>query len=552
MSKSFAGEFLQTFREFELPPEISERFRAVKCLAENESSGTYLLSENGIGRLLVLKRWRKSEVSSCIGHDAEALSSLSHKGLPKFEAAFENNAFRFTLWEYVDGIPLDQYLSEHLLNTEQAVSIVTGLCDILTFLHSQPEPIIHRDIKPSNIILDPRDHAVTLIDFGISRKYVEGATSDTVYLGTHKFAPPEQYGFTQTDCRADLYALGVLLRYMLTGETDSKAKIHDKELDRIVRKCSAFSPDERYRSAAALKKAIISAQKHTRKKIMGGLVAVLAACFLLAIGFVVGRLTGVVTLPVVTDLPAKTEDPAASAVMFKEPQIEQAVRLILSKKEGDAITKNELEGITHLYFAARNVADTIESYEAYTGAHWGSRPQLSGTIESLDDLRMMPNLRELNFFIQPFSDLSPLVECQQIKSLSFFQCNFTDITPLTELTRLEFLRIDDCPVSDVSCVGSIKTLKDLRLLLSDVILGSVANLGALEHVEELHLTCALDSLDGIEKYEKLVFLSLRNNAIVSDLSPLDGCPALRTLQLPPGYDDVYETLTNKNVYLVNW
>lgn len=585
MSKSFADDFIKIFRELDLPREIAGRFQTIQCLSETENSGTYLLSERNSGQLFVLKTTSKSDMPPHTGHDAELLCALSHKGLPKLEAVFENGDSRFTLWEYVDGIPLDQYLSEHPISREQIIDISTKLCDILTFLHTQPEPIIHRDIKPSNIILDPRDQAVTLIDFGISRKYIEGATRDTVYLGTQKFAPPEQYGFTQTDCRADLYALGVLLRYMLTGETDSNIEIRDKELDRIVRKCSAFSPDKRYKCAAALKRALISAKKRKRRKTLSGLAAVLAACLLLTIGFVVGRLTGVVTPPAVTDAPAETDDPAktnaptetddpaARAVMFKEPLIEQAVRLSLGKGAGEEITHDELKGITRLFFAGQEIANADKGFGEISNAFNESTEWYSGTIQTLDDLRMLPNLREVSFSDQPFIDLSPLADCLWLRSLYFKRCSFWDLSPLVKCARLESLSLDQCAeVTDISLlaevenltylnirvntprdltrIGNIRSLRTLVLCLPETWVDGFTDWVIPEQLEVLDLFLKLNSLDGIERFQHLKELRLGGEAVLHDLSPLNGCPALRTLSVPSGSESVCETLTNSDVMVI--
>ena len=83
-----------------------------------------------------------------------------------------------------------------------------------------------------------------MIDFGISRVYDETAETDTVCFGTRHFAAPEQYGFSQTDARADIFSAGVLLGFLLTGETNSssaRSRIKNPRLRKIVEKCTAFA-----------------------------------------------------------------------------------------------------------------------------------------------------------------------------------------------------------------------------------------------------------------------------------------------------------------------
>lgn len=87
-------------------------------------------------------------------------------------------------------------------------------------------PVIHRDLKPSNIIVTGANYtpddgltfsSLVIIDLGIARVWHDGADADTVKFGTRPYAPPEQYGFGQTSVRSDVYALGALLFFCLTG-----------------------------------------------------------------------------------------------------------------------------------------------------------------------------------------------------------------------------------------------------------------------------------------------------------------------------------------------
>ncbi|PZD93667.1 hypothetical protein DNH61_23940 [Paenibacillus sambharensis] len=103
------------------------------------------------------------------------------------------------------------------MELHRAVDIASQLCSALEYLHEQDPPIIHRDIKPSNIMLDSGGF-VRLIDFGISRLVKHNQQQDTTKLGTPGFAAPEQGGSSgQTDARSDLYSVGALLYYMLSG-----------------------------------------------------------------------------------------------------------------------------------------------------------------------------------------------------------------------------------------------------------------------------------------------------------------------------------------------
>ena len=121
------------------------------------------------------------------------------------------------------------------------------------------------------------DGQVVLIDFDIAREYNSASETDTQFFGTREYAPPEQYGFSQTDSRTDIYSFGVLLRYMLTGSEheDESIRIY-KPLARIIKKCTAFAPKERFTSADAVKKALLAANPKAQRK-RGTLIALCSA-----------------------------------------------------------------------------------------------------------------------------------------------------------------------------------------------------------------------------------------------------------------------------------
>ena len=148
------------------------------------------------------------------------------------------------------------------LYEKPVINAMMQLCATLDFIHGLR--IVHRDIKPSNILLGS-DGNIRLIDFEAARFVRDGKDRDTRYLGTDGFAPPEQYGFSQTDLRADIYAAGQTMKTLL-GSLSAK-----KKYSKIIRKCTALDPAKRYQSARALADAL----NNKREKIF--VFAVLAA-----------------------------------------------------------------------------------------------------------------------------------------------------------------------------------------------------------------------------------------------------------------------------------
>ena len=149
----------------------------------------------------------------------------------------ENGAYFIS--EYVEGTPA----SERAFSENEAVKLLLELCAAIKALHRAG--VIHRDIKPSNIICGNDGH-IRLIDFDSARLWVEFQSRDTEILGTGGYAAPEQYGFMQTDDRSDIYAFGVTMEEIL-GENAEKPKFR-----RIIRRCTQFDPDRRYRDISAV------------------------------------------------------------------------------------------------------------------------------------------------------------------------------------------------------------------------------------------------------------------------------------------------------------
>ena len=161
--------------------------------------------------------------------------------------------------EYVRGETLAQLVERRGPSKELAISVGVRLCDALAELHEALDtPIIHRDVKPSNILLS--DGRLVLLDLGIAREQRADAQHDTVCFGTPGYAPPEQFGYGQTDVRSDVYAAGMAIAFCLTGRSDNEdlrsRKFCDPEipgeLGAVLAKATEFDPAARYASASEM------------------------------------------------------------------------------------------------------------------------------------------------------------------------------------------------------------------------------------------------------------------------------------------------------------
>ena len=518
-----------------LPSRLLQRYEIMEMLSETLQSETFLLKSRETGKPLVAKLYQRPFASD--SGELQILAQLDHPAIPRPIDGISTDDSFCVVREYVEGRPLDEL--DVPLSHELALDIAVQLCDVLTYLHEQTPPIIHRDVKPQNVILDS-SNKVHLIDFGISRYFSESADRDTAFVGTDGYAPPEQYGFMQTDCRADIYSLGVLLCFMLTGKRDLAAaeRTVSKELLRVLRKCAAFAPEDRYASADAAKKAIIGAVGIAKKRIRWLRVAaavavpVLIAAFFLFRGFIGQSDNGAdmggqaFALPHTENPPhdgspphdenrfneidsgstagtSETQDmenqqrsanvsatpasaeaspPAAEvstvprvliqsgleadAAVFREPLIERAAKASLGLDADATLSVDELLLVRALYIYSDQVFTSWRACNDYGEMNrFGPAPLRSGVplISTLEDLDMMPNLREAMIYFQNIIDFEPIFRLRNLELIELSPANISDLSPFAELVHLRSVCLASAPFTDITPLLLLPNLKGLAL-----------------------------------------------------------------------------------------
>lgn len=186
---------------------------------------------------------------------------LSH--LPRIVECARQGDELVVVMEHVAGETLADAVANATDRPGLVRRVFPDLCDAVSELHELFDPpVIHRDLKPGNVMVSPG--GVTLIDLGIARAYREGAEQDTTHLGTRAYAPPEQFGFGQTDVTSDVYALGMLLFFCLVGRDPTPG---DREggfvasgvpegLRGVVRCATELDPARRFASVRSFKRAL--------------------------------------------------------------------------------------------------------------------------------------------------------------------------------------------------------------------------------------------------------------------------------------------------------
>jgi serine/threonine protein kinase len=506
MTDAFVEEFLESFNDSHYPADFQQDYELMECLAHNEIGETLLVKDRQTGELCVSKCYADQTLLSSTS-ESSLLKDIHRDGLPSFIGEYQNKEMLCVVRSYAEGTPLDQLVRQQPLTERQAIHIALQLCDILTFLHNQNPPVIHRDIKPGNIVVDEQGR-VTLIDFGISRAYDENSREDTHCFGTRYFAAPEQYGFSQTDPRTDIFSLGILLYWMLTGRLDlekARKSISNRRLLSVINKCTAFDPKDRFKSAVQVKDAL------TGRKERRNWLAAIAATLVVLTGILHYTISG--------------------GVKFKEPLIEEAVRLSLGKSADETLSEEDLLAIEEIFVLGDQAAPDRVAFDGLVDEFASGSDSIGrGDIDSLDDLVKLKNIRHISIAYQSINDIAPVAQLTRLETLDLRNNSLLeDLSPLSQSTSLSTLVLFDANVSDFSMLGDCPHLSLLDAGRTP--LTSLAALDGLDALQTLVVRDAsLQSLEGIADHPMLETIYLSGNPL-NDLSPLLDLPRLRTVEI---------------------
>lgn len=188
------------------------------------------------------------------------LMALDHPRLQRIIKVYETTKYYYVIKAYLPGRTLGEMVSMKGPMSGNAVEgLILQLIDGVRYLHAPARNIVYRDIKPENIIISDTDE-LYLIDLESMRRVKVDQHADTVAIITKGYAAPEQYGYSQTDKRSDIYSIGATLYFMLTGKHmldvwystsgasgfDFKQTSLSPKWRYIISKCVKFNPAERY------------------------------------------------------------------------------------------------------------------------------------------------------------------------------------------------------------------------------------------------------------------------------------------------------------------
>lgn len=599
-----------------LPEDMQEYWTVYECLKESEDSSTFLVKETATGILCVLK-WGRNRQTEFLRNEMEIMKKMADRklsGIPKAYRIFEENGEVYLVREYIEGMSLAQMvLQKGGISEAEICRISRKICQTAEQFQNPNEPMIHRDIKPENIVVTPGAEVV-FIDFGTMRSYKKDGSRDTFVVGTRGTAAPEQYGYTQTDQRTDVYAIGQTMLYMVSESYEmnqlSECAV-SRRMKKIIEKACSFEPDKRYGDAAQLRRAVEKCQANNRKKVYkkaGAVFGLIAAGYILAIFSPDG--TVIENKRIETAEQSAAEEQIQAEITFREELIEEAVRKELGLSKTDKITASMLENVRKLRIGGKEILDDEDTFWG-EGHHVDGKDSsfgsVRGNITDLSDLAQMVNLEELALCNQKIEDISGLKElplkklylsknmitdfsvllnlidldtlcimenpaenlsvigeCTGILRLNIQGMNLTDIDflknlsldyldmsnvevennifePLAEMKKLDTLCMCDVNEAAAETLSQMSTLKALFMWGDSTILENLKPLKGMTQLETLAFTTQISSLEGIEQFPSLNFLSV-SFSLVKDLSPVTGAKNLQVIDISNADIENFEPL----------
>lgn len=599
-----------------LPEDMQEHWTVYECLKESEDSSTFLVKETATGILCVLK-WGRNRQTEFLRNEMEIMKKMADRklsGIPKVYRIFEENGKVYLVREYIEGMSLAQMvLQKGGISEAEICRISRKICQTAEQFQNPDEPMIHRDIKPENIVVTPGGEVV-FIDFGTMRSYKKDGSRDTFVVGTRGTAAPEQYGYTQTDQRTDVYAIGQTMLYMVSESYEmnqlSECAV-SRRMKKIIEKACSFEPDKRYGDAAQLRRAVEKCQANNRKKVYkkaGAVFGLIAAGYILAIFSQDG--TVIENKRIETAEQSAAEEQIQAEITFREELIEEAVRKELGLSKTDKITASMLEDVRKLRIVGKEILDDEDTFWG-EGHHVDGKDSsfgsVRGNITDLSDLAQMVNLEELALCNQKIEDISGLKElplkklylsknmitdfsvllnlidldtlcimenpaenlsvigeCTGILRLNIQGMNLTDIDflknlsldyldmsnvevennifePLAEMKKLDTLCMCDVNEAAAEILSQMSTLKALFMWGDSTILENLKPLKGMTQLETLAFTTQISSLEGIEQFPSLNFLSV-SFSLVKDLSPVTGAKNLQVIDISNADIENFEPL----------
>jgi eukaryotic-like serine/threonine-protein kinase len=260
-----------------LGSDFGTRYRIESLLGQGGMGRVYKAYDKDLDRTVAIKVVREGAIGQAdalkrFKQELVLASKISHKNILRIHDMGEVGGVRFISMAYIDGKDLQHIIRENpKMPLDRVLKFSQQIAEALAAAHA--EGVVHRDLKPQNLLIG-NDDQVFVCDFGLAKSFEEsaiGMTRTGAFLGTPRYMSPEQVEGKPADQRADLYAFGLILYEMVTGDVpftgESTLKVMYQRIQekpknpklinpalpnwlvRIIMRCLEKDPADRYQSA---------------------------------------------------------------------------------------------------------------------------------------------------------------------------------------------------------------------------------------------------------------------------------------------------------------
>ncbi|MBL9146140.1 MAG: SUMF1/EgtB/PvdO family nonheme iron enzyme [Verrucomicrobiaceae bacterium] len=277
VTPSSTGIKLEARQELPLPEELTAllpggNYHVESFLGQGGMGAVYKGTQVRLKRPVAIKIMRRDfgkdhDFEARFEREAQAMAKLNHPNIVSvIDFGEAGPDYLYIVMELVDGADMMDVIRGGQMTQEMALTLLPQICDALQFAHDHG--IVHRDIKPSNIMLT-RDGRIKMADFGLAKRFDTESSFRTqtgTGMGTPDYAAPEQFDANgPIDHRADIYALGVMIYQMITGQLprgvwkppSQRAEVNP-HWDDIVSRAMQSDPADRYQQASEVKTDVTS------------------------------------------------------------------------------------------------------------------------------------------------------------------------------------------------------------------------------------------------------------------------------------------------------
>ena len=249
-------------------------YRILGILGKGGQGTVYLAEHEVLEKRFALK-YAYGEERAQLRKEAAVMKALTDRRIPYLVDQIEEDNVSVLVMEYVEGISLKEYLQNKVpLEENKALELLQQITEIVSYLHQQKGIVAHRDLKPANFVV-AKDGSLHLLDFGTALSGIESLHHRDL-CGTPGYAAPEQIYGVRSGTEADVYALGAVYAYLLTGIDPALPPFHppapeeypediSKESRRLLQTILAPNPESRLQDAAQLLQEIETVLKRKKR-----------------------------------------------------------------------------------------------------------------------------------------------------------------------------------------------------------------------------------------------------------------------------------------------